>query len=53
MGRPADHVLLAMTATTSQNALHRLADKNIVTRIDRGNYRFEDEAFADWARHRE
>jgi hypothetical protein len=39
-------------ATTPQNALRRLVDKNIVTRIDCGNYQFEDKAFADWVRHR-
>lgn len=42
-----------VAVATPQNALRRLADKNIVTRMDRGNYQFEDEAFADWVRHRE
>ncbi|NMM25788.1 MAG: hypothetical protein HHJ12_00560 [Glaciimonas sp.] len=42
-----------VTAATPQNTLRRLADKNIVTRMERGNYQFEDEAFADWVRHRE
>lgn len=41
-----------VAAATSQNTLRRLANKNIVTRMDRGNYQFEDEAFADWVRDR-
>lgn len=42
-----------VTASAVQNSLRRLADKNVVTRIDRGTYRFEDEAFADWVRHQD
>ncbi|MDB5794997.1 MAG: hypothetical protein JWR25_1376 [Noviherbaspirillum sp.] len=41
-----------VAAATPQNALRRLVDRNIVTRMDRGSYQFEDEAFADWVRHR-
>lgn len=41
----------SVTASAVQNSLRRLADKNVVTRIDRGTYRFEDEAFADWVQH--
>jgi hypothetical protein len=36
---------------TIQNALRRLAHKNIVTKIEQGIYQFEDEALADWVRH--
>ncbi len=38
---------------TTQNALRRLANKNIVTKMDYGVYQFEDEAFADWVKHRD
>jgi hypothetical protein len=34
--------------STAQNSLTRLQKANIVTRIDRGHYQFEDEAFAEW-----
>ena len=42
-----------VTASAVQNALRRLADKNVVTRVDRGAYRFEDEAFAEWVQHQD
>ena len=35
---------------TPQQALRRLQAANLVTRLDHGEYRFEDEAFADWVR---
>ncbi len=38
---------------TTHNALRRLTDKNIVTKITHGNYQFEDEAFADWVKHKD
>lgn len=38
---------------TIHNALRRLGNKNILTKIGYGTYQFEDEAFADWVRHRE
>ena len=38
---------------TIQNALRRLTSKNIVTKIDYGIYQFEDEAFADWVKHKD
>lgn len=38
---------------TVQNGLRRLAKKNIITKLDHGTYRFEDEAFEDWVKHRE
>ena len=38
---------------TPQNALRRLAGKNMVTKLDYGLYQFEDEAFADWVKFRE
>lgn len=36
---------------TTHNALRRLSNKNIVTKIEYGIYQFEDEAFADWVKH--
>ena len=42
-----------VTAGALQNSLRRLIDKNIITRMDRGTYRIEDEAFADWLRHQD
>jgi hypothetical protein len=41
----------AVANNTVQNALRRLSDQTILTKIDRANYQFEDEAFADWLRH--
>lgn len=38
---------------TISNALQRLNAKNILTKMDYGLYQFEDEAFADWIRHKE
>lgn len=42
-----------VTAGAVQNSLRRLVDKSVVTRMDRGAYRIEDEAFADWVRHQD
>ncbi len=36
---------------TTQNALRRLANKNLITKVEYGTYQFEDEAFADWVKH--
>jgi len=36
---------------TTQNALRRLSNKNIITKIEYGKYQFEDEAYADWIKH--
>lgn len=36
---------------TISNALRRLCDKNILTKIEHGIYQFEDEAFSDWVRY--
>lgn len=41
----------AVANNTIQNALRRLSDQTILTKIDRANYQFEDEAFADWLKH--
>ncbi len=38
---------------TTQNALRRLTNKNIISKIAHGNYQFEDEAFEDWVKYRE
>ena len=42
-----------VTKNTSQNALRRLANKNLITKIEYGRYQFEDETFADWVKHLE
>lgn len=39
--------------STAQNALTRLTNKNVLTRIEVGRYQFEDAAFADWILHRD
>jgi hypothetical protein len=39
--------------TTIQNSLRRLANKHIITKLDYGIYQFEDEAFADWVKHKD
>ncbi|CAN7280872.1 ATP-binding protein [Trinickia sp. LjRoot230] len=46
--------LLGKTATknTAAHALRRLQALNVVTRVSLGDYRFEDEAFAEWVRRR-
>ncbi|MBA2650477.1 MAG: hypothetical protein H0U75_12965 [Legionella sp.] len=36
---------------TTQNALRRLANKNLITKVEYGTYQYEDEAFADWVKH--
>ncbi|HFD8252101.1 TPA: hypothetical protein ACMWW0_003241 [Legionella pneumophila] len=36
---------------TTQNALRRLSNKNLITKVEYGTYQFEDEAFADWVKH--
>ena len=36
---------------TTQNALRRLANKNLITKVEYGTYQFEDEAYADWVKH--
>ena len=41
----------SVNKNTAQNALRRLMDKNIVTKIEHGVYQLEDEAFADWIKH--
>lgn len=38
---------------TIQNAIQRLSQKNILTRLDYGKYQFEDEAFADWVKYQD
>lgn len=43
LGKPIDN-------STVQNALRRMSAKTLVTKVDRGRYQFEDEAFADWVR---
>lgn len=41
----------SVNKNTAQNALRRLMNKNIVTKIEHGVYQLEDEAFADWIKH--
>ena len=43
----------SVNRNTAQNALRRLSEKNIITKIDYGIYQFEDEAFEDWVKHKE
>lgn len=43
----------SVNKNTIHNALRRLSQKNIITKIEQGIYQFEDEAFADWVKHRE
>ncbi len=38
---------------TTHNALRRLANKNIITKIKYGIYQFEDEAFSDWVKYQD
>jgi DNA-binding transcriptional ArsR family regulator len=38
--------------STASHALRRLQDANVVTRLERGRYRIEDEAYAEWIRQR-
>lgn len=46
LGQPA-------SAATLTNALRRLCAKGTLVRIEAGEYRFEDEAFAEWVAQRE
>jgi len=39
-----------ISKNTILNALIRLCDKNILTRMEYGIYQFEDEAFAEWVK---
>ncbi|MCW8400476.1 hypothetical protein OQJ26_16980 [Legionella sp. PATHC038] len=41
----------SVNKNTTHNALRRLSNKNLITKIDFGTYQFEDEAFADWVKH--
>lgn len=41
----------SVTKNTVHNALRRLTNKNILTKIEYSSYQFEDEAFAEWVRH--
>ena len=43
----------SVNKNTTLNALRRLASKNIVTKMEHGIYQFEDDAFADWVRHKD
>jgi hypothetical protein len=40
-----------VSRNTTHNALRRLANKNLITKVDYGTYQFEDEAFQDWVKH--
>ncbi len=39
-----------VTKNTGAHALRRLREANVVTRLAFGEYRIEDEAFAEWIR---
>lgn len=45
LGKPA-------TRNTTGHALRRLLAATVITRLAMGDYRIEDEAFADWIRKR-
>ena len=38
---------------TTHNALRRLCNKNVITKLEYGKYQMEDESFADWIRYLE
>jgi len=42
-----------LNKNTTHNALRRLSNTNILTRINYGTYQFEDEAFAEWIKLRD
>jgi hypothetical protein len=42
----------AVPAYTTNNSLQRLQNDGAIARMDRGEYRFEDDAFAEWVRNR-
>ena len=41
----------SVNRNTVQNALRRLSNKTLITKIEFGKYQFEDEGFADWIKH--
>jgi len=41
----------SVNKNTTQNALRRLSNKNLITKVEYGIYQFEDETFADWVKH--
>lgn len=41
----------SVNKNTIQNALRRLSNKNLITKVEYGIYQFEDETFADWIKH--
>lgn len=43
----------SVNKNTTHNALKRLNNKNIITKLEYGIYQFEDEAFSDWIKHKE
>jgi hypothetical protein len=43
----------AVSAATLTNSMRRLCAKGVLTRMEVGDYRFEDEAFAEWVVNRE
>lgn len=43
----------SVKVSMAQNALRRLSEKNIITKIDHGLYQFEDEAFGEWVKHKD
>lgn len=43
----------SVNKNTTHNALRRLSNKNVITKVEYGTYQFEDETFADWVKHLE
>lgn len=43
----------SVTKSVPQHSLRRLRDADLVLRMDYGDYRVQDDAFAEWMRNRE
>jgi hypothetical protein len=52
LSRLSAHLGKPATKNTAAQALRRLQTQNVVTRLAIGDYRIEDEAFAEWIRRR-
>jgi hypothetical protein len=52
LGRLSSILGITATKNTASHALRRLQAENMVTRLAIGEYRVEDEAFAEWLRRR-
>jgi len=41
-----------VTKSTSQNALKRLQEADLIVKLEHGQYQLQDDALAEWLRHR-